>query len=186
MILADIIMLCLIAVVVLLGIVVGFSGGLKFFTGGIFGVIISVIVTYFLWGIVYSWDFVQDLFAKLNEAMSGLPEGAAVAIDNVILAVLLFVLVQIVRIIIVKLIAGFFEIDNAFFKVINKIFGIALMGAVVFVIGLIVFQIIYWVGGQTAQDVVSALKDSVFKLDVLYENNPLRDLVDMITGVTPQ
>lgn len=181
MILADYIMLGVIAVVIILGLIVGFSGGLKFFTGGIFGVIISVVVTYFLWGIVNSWQFVQDLFEKLNEAM-GLSAEACTAIDQVILAVLMFVIVQIIRIIVVKLIAGLFEIDNAFFKAINRILGIVVMAGVAVILGLLAFQIIYWVGGQTAEDVVSSLENSVFKLDWVYANNPLRTFVDTLMG----
>ena len=72
MLLADYIMLGVIAVVVILGLVVGFSGGLKFFTSGIFGIVISVVVTYFLLGIVNSWQFVQDLLSKLNGMMGDL------------------------------------------------------------------------------------------------------------------
>lgn len=180
MILADWIMLGVIAVVIILGLVVGFSGGLKFFTGGIFGVIISVVVTYFLWGIVNSWQFVQDLFVKLNSAMQ-LSETASTVIDQIILAVIIFVVVQILRIIIVKLIAGLFEIDNAFFKVINRVLGIVVMAAVAAILGLLAFQIIYWVGGQTANDVASSLDGSVFGLDWIYANNPLRIFVDTLT-----
>ena len=85
MLLADWIMLGVIAVVIVLGLVAGFSGGLKFFTSGIFGVIISLAVTYFLLGIVNSWQFVQDLLAKLNEAMN-IGEEWANVIDQVMLA----------------------------------------------------------------------------------------------------
>lgn len=177
MIIADWIMLGVIAVVVILGLVAGFSGGLRFFTGGIFGIIISVIVTYFLIGIVNSWQFVIDIFAKLNGAMN-FGENAEYIIDQIILAVALFVIVQILRIIIVKLLAGLFEINNAFFKVINRVLGIAVMAAVAVILGLLAFQIIYWVGGQTAAEVAEGLDGSVFGLDWVYENNPLRTMAD--------
>lgn len=180
MLLADWIMLGVIAVVIILGLVAGFSGGLKFFTGGIFGIIISVIVTYFLLGVVNSWGFVNDLMDKLNGAM-GLGEGISNAIDQIIIAVVLFIVVQILRIIIVKILAGLFEINNVFFKVINRILGIAVMSAVAVIVGLLVFQIIYWVGGNTASSVTSALDGSVFGLDWLYANNPLRSLPDIFS-----
>ena len=179
MLLADWIMLGVIAVVIVLGLVAGFSGGLKFFKSGIFGVIISLAVTYFLLGIVNSWQFVQDLLAKLNEAMN-IGEEWANVIDQVMLAVIIFIVVQILRIIVVKLIAALFEINNIVFKIINRILGIAVIGAVAVIIGLVVFQAIYWVGGETAEQVVEGLNGSVFKLDWLYENNPLRALVDQV------
>lgn len=182
MLLADYIMLGVIAVVAILGLVVGFSGGLKFFTSGIFGIVISVVVTYFLLGIVNSWQFVQDLLSKLNGMMGDLNPTLVNIIDQAILAVILFIIVQIVRIIIVKLIAGLFEIDNGFFKVINRILGIVVIAAVAVILGLLAFQIIYWVGGATAHDVAQALEGSVFRLDWLYENNPLRTLADYFTN----
>lgn len=178
MLLADWIMLGIIAVVIILGLVAGFSGGLKFFTSGIFGIVISVIVTYFLLGVVNSWQFVQDLLTKLNDSMN-LSEAFEYAIDQIIIAVILFVIVQIVRIIIVKIIAGIFEIDNAFFKVINRILGIAVIAAVAVILGLLAFQIIYWVGGESAQSVLDSLKGSVFRLDWIYEHNPLRSFPDI-------
>lgn len=177
MIIADWVMLGIIAVVIILGLVAGFSGGLKFFTGGIFGVIISIIVTYFLMGVVNSWQFVIDLFAKLNGAMS-FSENVEYIIDQIILAVVLFIIVQILRIIVVKLIAGLFEINNVIVRVINRVLGIVVIAAVVAILGLLAFQIIYWVGGQTAEQVAEGLNGSVFGLDWIYEHNPLRVMAE--------
>ena len=182
MLLADWITIGVIVVTVIIGLIAGFSGSLKFFTSGIFGIIISVIVTYFLLGIVNKWQFVIDLMAKLN-GMMNLEEGWENAIDQIILAVIIFIVVQIVRIIIVKLIAGLFEIDNGFFRVVNRILGIVIMAAVIAALGLLAFQIIYWVGGESADAVRDALDGSVFRLDWVYDNNPLRALVD---NVMPQ
>ena len=51
-------------------------------------------------------------------------------------------------------------------------FFVAVLAALV----LIVFQIIAWIGGETAQNFANQLKDSVFGLDWLFENNPLNSI----------
>ena len=188
MLLADWIAVAVLAVALLLGLIAGFAGGLRFFTGGIFGIIISIIVCYFLYGVVSDWSFVNDLLVKLKDSVSA---GNNVFTDFlinihfevIVLCIVMFIVIQILRIIIVKIIAGVMEINNPVFKVINKLLGMALMVAVAFMLGLIVFQIIYWVGGESAQQVTDAFENSVLKLDWLYENNPLRSMEDYFASV---
>ena len=125
MITADYIVLGVLVVFVLIGALVGFGKGLKFFTSGIFGVIISVFVCYLIFGLVLSWDFVAELLGKfsdwLREQGSVGTFFADIYIDRVVLAVVLFIIVQIVRIIVVKIVKGIVEINNVVFKVINRI-----------------------------------------------------------------
>ena len=75
---------------------------------------------------------------------------ADIHIDRIVLAVVLFVIVQIIRVIIVKIIKGIVEINMLGFKIINRILGMAFMFAVALAILLVVFQIVAWVGGDTA------------------------------------
>ena len=160
MITADIIVLVGCILFVLIGAMVGFGKGLKFFTSGIFGIIISAFVCYLIFGFVLNWGVVGDLLAKFH-------------IDKIVLAVVLFIIIQIIRVIIVKIIKGIVEIDNILFKIINKILGAAFMFVVALAILLIVFQIVAWIGGDTAANFAEQLKDSVFRLDDLFANNPL-------------
>lgn len=183
MILADYIALGIVLVALIIGMVAGFAGGLKFFTSGVFGVIISVVVCYFLYGIVMQWSFVNDLLVKLTNAIAAADNGLcdfllSIHIEIIVLCAVMFIVVQIVRVIIVKIISGIIEIDNPVFKVINKTLGIALFIALAAMFGLIALQIIYWVGGETATKVTEALEGSFFRLDWLYENNPLKTIVD--------
>lgn len=178
MILADWITLGIAVLVAVLGLVVGFGRGLKFFTGGIFGIIISIVVCYFFAGIVLDWQFVQDLLAKFVTVLTDANNGFCnflldIQIPKVIVFVIMFIVVQILRIIIVAIIKNVVEIDNIVFKVINKLLGMALMLAVAFMVALIVFQIISWVGGVTAEQVADAFAGSLLRLDWLFENNPL-------------
>ena len=174
---ADYIILGLLVLFVLVGSLVGFGKGLKFFTSGIFGIIISVFVSYVIFGLVLSWDIVADLLDRftswLREQGSVGTFFADIHIDMVVLAVVLFLIVQIVRMIIVKILKSIFEINNIFIKVINKIFGAVFFAAVFVVLLLFVFQIVSWIGGDTAANFAEQLKDSVFRLDDLFANNPL-------------
>ncbi|MGN0818542.1 MAG: hypothetical protein ACI4L9_06190, partial [Candidatus Coproplasma sp.] len=62
---------------------------------------------------------------------------------------------------------------------INRFLGVAFMLVVVVMLGFIAFQIIYWIGGNTVTEVTDALNGSLFKLDWLYENNPLRAFAEI-------
>ena len=174
---ADYIVLGLLLVFVLIGALVGFGKGLKFFTSGIFGIIISVFVCYLIFGLVLSWSVVSDLLARFNEWLR--EQGnvgtffADIYIDRVVLAVVLFIIVQIVRIIVVKIVKGIVEINNVVFKVINRILGSAFFVAVAMAVLLIVFQIVAWIGGDTAANFAANLDGSAFRLDDLFVNNPL-------------
>lgn len=175
---SDWIALGIFAVFAVLGLIIGFGKGLKFFTGGVFGAIISLIVCYFAYGIVVNWTFVQDLLNKLIEAIAAAQNGFCdfllkIHIEVIVLCVSMFIIVQLIRIIIVAIIKNIVEIDNVVVKVINKILGMFLMLSIAAMLGLISLQIIYWVGGQTAEQVREAFNGSVFKLDWLFENNPL-------------
>ena len=180
MITADIIVLIGFILFVLIGAVVGFGKGLRFFTSGIFGVIISIFVCYLIYGLVLDIDAVRELLDRFNEWLAA--QGsvgkffADIHTDRVVLAVVLFIIIQIIRVIIVKIIKGIFEINNVLFKIINKIFGAAFFFVVALAILLIVFQIIAWIGGDTYADFLASLDGSIFKLDELLINNPLNSV----------
>ena len=180
MLVADYIAIGALVVFALLGFLVGFGKGLKFFTSGIFGVIISVFVTYLLFGLVYDLSFVKELLDKFNNWLREQGDVgtffADIYTDRIVLAVAIFIIVQIVRVIIVKIIKSIVEIDNVVFKIINKTLGLVFFVAVLAALVLIVFQIIAWIGGETAQNFANQLKDSVIGLDWLFENNPLNSI----------
>ncbi|MCM1438197.1 MAG: hypothetical protein NC131_03150 [Roseburia sp.] len=165
-------------VAVLFGVLFGFGKLLKFFTGGIIGIIISVVVTYFCFGVVSSWMFVRDVMAKLLTAMQNSGSGFVhfllkIGIEKIILAVAMFIIVQILRIIIVSIIKGIVEIDNPVLKVINRVFGVVLMLAIACMIWLLVFHIVHAVGGGSAASMRASISGSVFRLDWVYDHNPL-------------
>ncbi len=177
---ADYIVLCLLVLFILIGAVVGFGKGLKFFTSGIFGIIISVVVCYFIFGLVLDWSVVANLLIKFTDWLRGQGSVGAffadIHIDRVVLAVVLFLIIQIVRMILVKILKSVFETDNIVFKVFNKIVGAVFFAAVFMILLLIVFQIFAWIGGETAANFLSNFEGSSLLLDKLFINNPLNSI----------
>ncbi len=180
MVTADIIAVVAFVVFAILGVLMGFGRGLKFFTSGIFGIIISIFVCYLIFGLVLDISFVKELCNNFNDWLNDSGSVGAffadIHLDYVVLAIILFIIVQIVRIIIVKIVKGVFEIDNVVFKLINKVFGAVFFLAVALAIVLIAFQIVAWVGGTTEDNFLASLEGSLFGLDALFENNPLRSV----------
>lgn len=167
----------------LLGLLFGFGKLLKFFTGGIIGIIISVVVTYFCFGVVSSWGFTRDVMAKLLGSMQNANSAflnflIKIGIEKIILGIAIFIIVQILRIIIVRVIKSVVEIDNPVVKTVNRLFGIVLMLAVAIMVWLLVFHIIQLVGGQSAANVRANIDGSVFKLDWVYDHNPLKWIIE--------
>ncbi len=187
MIVADWVALALVAAFFLAGVAAGFGKGLKFFTSGIFGIIISVFVCYSIGGLVLKLEFVRTLLDKFTAALTD-KNGFCdfllkIHVDVVVYYIVLFIIVQILRIIIVAILKNIAEINNAVFKIINRVLGAVFFLAVLTLIALTVFQIIQWIGGNTAQNFAQKLEGSFFKLDKLFENNPLLALKDRLSVV---
>lgn len=177
MILADWIFIGLIAFFCLLGILLGFGKGLKFFTTGIFGIFIAVIICYALGGAIYNVSFVQSTLENLVTYVKS--AGAVgeflilIRIDLIAYYIVLFILVLIVRLIIVVIVKNIVEANNVLMIVINKVLGMVFFVGVLLVLGLVVFQIIAAIGGTVSENLYASLKGSFFKLDTIFENNPL-------------
>lgn len=176
--LIDWIAIGVVLVAALFGLLFGFGKLLKFFTSGIIGILISVVVTYFCFGVVSSWGFTRDLMAKLLTAMQNANNGFVnflikIGIEKIILGLIIFIVVQILRVIIVKIIKSIVEIDNVALKTINRLLGLVLMLGVACMLWLLAFHIIQLIGGETALNVRISLIGSVFKLDWVFDHNPL-------------
>jgi len=178
-----------VAIVIVLGVAVlgalwGFGRGLKFFTGGIFGILISIFVCYSIGGLVLKLTFVRELLDKFTGALTD-KNGFCdfllkIHIDIVVYYIALFIVVQLARILIVLIFKNVVEINNPVFKIINRVLGALFLLAVLVLLTLVVFQIIYWIGGSTAAGFRLKLDGSAFKLDRLFENNPLCSLPDRV------
>lgn len=184
MVLADWIAIAVIVVSAGLGALIGFGRGLKFFTSGIFGVIISVFLCYIFGGMILKLTFVQDLLGKFSALWTTKSGGfynflSKIRMEIIVYYIVLFIIAQILRIILVKILKHVFEAKFIVFKVINKVLGAVLFAGMIFLLGLFVFQIIHWVGGETELKLLMHFGEFKF-VGWLYVNNPLNALVGLV------
>lgn len=185
MILADWIALIVLVLFAVLGALLGFGKGLKIFTYGIFGVVISVFICYCFGGMILKFSFMQDLLAKFASLWAG-KDGlfydllSKIRLEVIIYYILLFVVVQMLRAGIIAIIKHVAEVDVLAVKIVNRILGIVLFVGMAVLLSLAVFQFISWVGGSTAQKFAEMLSDSAFNLDEIFMNNPLCGLIEVL------
>lgn len=184
MITADYVAIGVAVISLFAGGVMGFGKCLKMITNGIVGTIMSIVLCYFLFGVVLNLEFVKNLLDKLNTAL--VENGSAICmfllkikIDMIIVGVVLFIVVQILRKLVFSLICDFMESDFIVLKILNKIGGVVLFTALVAVIVLVVFQISAWVSGSESA-IYGFVQGSTFKLDEFYLNNPLNSIFERI------
>ncbi len=144
MVFADWMAIVIVLGCITLGVFVGFGSGLKFFTGGIFGFIISIVVCGLFGTVFLDVGFIGDLLKKLSDCWAGNEFLTNMHLEVIIYYIILFVIVQILRVILVLIITKFLEADN--------------------------LKIIGWVGGETAANLHDALKGSLFHLEDLFTN----------------
>ena len=174
----DVITVIAAIVLALLGLLLGFGKTLRFFTKGIFGVVLSVFVCATFGGMIAGIPAVAEwiglLNTKLGESWSFLE---TIHLATVIYYVVLFFAVQIVRIIIVKCVAGVFEADILPMRIVNKLLGMALMVAAVLLLTLLVLAVFRIVEDTAFVQNILAKINGTF-LGTLYENNPVKFVVD--------
>lgn len=168
----------------LIGFLVGFGRGLRFFTGGFIGVVIAIFVCYLFGNVIYKISFVQELLDKFNGALQGKNAFCdflvKIHIDIVVYYIALFIIVMILRVIIVKIISHTFEIQNVFFKFLNRTLGMVLFVAAFVFISLFAFWIIDLIGGSAEGWLVGKLSGSALRLDKLFYNNPFMTIIKVI------
>ncbi len=183
MITADFVTIIVFLAFVFLGAFIGFGRGLQLVTHGFVGSAISVVVCYFIYGVVLDWAFAQSLIAKFVQFMQAQNTGfcdflLSIRIDMIAFFGALFLIVQLIRKLAFGLIRSFFEIDVFFMRITNKVLGIALALFVLITVALIVFQIITWAGDGAIESVLSVFRGSALGLDKLFLNNPLNSIIE--------
>ena len=170
----DIVTVAVAVVAALVGFIGGFGKGLKFFTKGIFGIIISVFVTAAFAGLFLKIETVSGWVADITRLAS--QKWAFFATINVGLIayyVVFFLLVQLLRLLVVKVVCGIFEADNKVMKVVNRVLGLIFVPAVLLTALLLVFAVFKIIDEtQFVQDVLAKL-DGTF-LSALYYGNPIK------------
>ncbi len=154
-----------------LGLAVGFGRTLKFFTRGIFGFIISVFVCATFGGMIQGIPAVQNWLTSLNQSMGGFLQ--TIHLETIVFYVVFFLVVQVVRILAVKLIAGLFSADILPVRIVNRLLGMVLMVAAVFLLLLLVFAVFRVLQDTSfVQNILDSLNGTF--LGKIYENNPVK------------
>lgn len=170
----------------LCGMAVGFGKGLNIFAKGVLGRVVSVIVCYFLFSLVLNIPFVQSLLTKFTDYLAAQDNFLCnlllkIRIDLIVYAIGLFVLVEIAKAIVFKIVGGVFEIKSTPVIVVNKSLGVIFFLILIAILWLVVTQILAWTTGVDGS-VYQFMQGSAFKLDVLFANNPLNVFFEKILG----
>lgn len=179
----DWIFIGVLLVVIIVGALLGFGKGLKFITGGPVGVIISIVLCYCFGGMILHIPFVQNMLVDLSAHWSHISILNTIHLEIIIYYIALFLIVTLLRIIIVRLLKNLVESDILIMRIFNKIGGALLFTALAFLVMFLVFQIIQWIGGGTAQQFERQLQMNGCILNWLYLHNPMAGLVEMVKGI---
>jgi hypothetical protein len=181
----DVIILGVLLLALLLGVLLGFGKTLTFATGGIVGKVIATYFCYVLYSVVLNLPFVQNFIAIFVEYLASQENLffnilLLLRVELWLFGVLLFVVVQLIRMLIVRIIRGVFEIDTPVMKFINRLGGAIFMLAIVVSLLLVVGQILAWTTGVYGP-VYQYLEGSFIKLDYIFVHNPLNGIIESIS-----
>ncbi len=174
-----IVILCALGVCAL-GAFIGFGKGLRFLTKGLVGFAISIFICYCIGGLILDIDAIRNLLGDLAAKWEHISFLKIIHLEIIIYYIVLFLVAQVARILITRLVAKILEIKILPMKIINAVGGSLLFVALFMLILLLVFQIIYWIGGTTAANFGESLAGSWLGLDELFAHNPLIKMVDYI------
>lgn len=161
-----------------LGLAFGFARTLRFFTGGIFGFVLSVLFCATFGGMIAGIPAVSSWLARVNGAMADVWSFLGkLHLEKILYYVVLFFAVQLVRILLVKAIAGIFSLSNPAVRAANRVLGMVLTVAAVFLLVLLFFGVLkIFEATSFAQDILAKIEGSF--LGMLYENNPVKFVED--------
>ncbi len=182
--LADIIALIVAVAILVAGALIGFGRVLKASTKGILGIIISIVICYFFGGLIYRWGAIETLLQNFASLWTGSSNAflsflEKIRLEMIVYYIVLFIVVQIIRIVIVAIIKRVSESNNIVIKIFDRTLGAILFLAEIFALLLLVFQTVYWIGGSAAESFANGLGDGL--LGWLFEHNPLNAFVDDVS-----
>ena len=178
---ASIVLIAGFALSLLLGFLLGFGRTLKFLTGGIVGIIISIFLCATFGGMIARIGFISDLIARGNEYFGGFASILArINVATIIYYIILFIIAQIIRVIIVHIIKKIFQpkdkkspgygIRNA----INRVLGLLLFGAFFVLIAYLAMAVIALLEDvESVNTWLSTMRDNNSFFYKMYTHNPI-------------
>lgn len=177
----DWIFLGALLVVLFLGSILGFGKVLSFFVlNKAVRIIIAVFVCYTFGGMILGISFVNQLLVDLKSSWANSSFLNAIHLEIIIYYVALFIITMILILIISRILRGVSESKFLPIRILNKVCGAVLLSAFALAIMLLVFQIIVWIGGETAVNFGIKLSEKADKILLpLYEDNPMLKLIEL-------
>lgn len=169
----DIISIVFLIIVALGGYAMGFGKSLKAITGGVVGFIISIFVCIAFGGSLQGLPFIKSFIEYVNTAATQAWEFLGVLqLGYVAFYVIMFLIVQLARIIVVNTIAKIDYSQNRAIVIINKILGsILCLGFVGGIILLVMAALSFFEEMTFVENLLNKFSDSY--LYVVYNNNPI-------------
>lgn len=178
----DWIFLGVLLAVVLVGALLGFGKVFSVFVVNKYvRIAVAVFICYTYGGMILSIPFVSQLLIDLRSNWSHIAFLSALHLEIIIYYIVLFVLSVLLILIFSKIVKGVSETDVLPVKILNKVGGAILFGVLAFTLMFLAFQIIVWIGGNTAINFQNILAENAGKIVLpLYTHNPLLRLVELV------
>ena len=178
----DWIFLGALLIVAILGSVLGFGKVFSLFVLNKFvRILAAIFVCYTFGGMILSIPFINQLLIDLAANWAHIEFLTKIHLEIVIYYIALFIITMLIILILSRIVRGVSESRFTPIRVLNKVCGAMLFVAFAMALMLLVFHIISWIGGQTAESVLSALQmDANAIVRPLYENNPMTQWVSTL------
>jgi len=167
------IVIIILIILAVIGSIIGFGRALKISTNGVAGVIISVVVCFLIGGALLATPAISNLVYRGNNYFNDVWRFLGIIrLGTIIYFIVLFAIVQILRMIIVYIIKSIVEINNTPIRVVNKILGAVYVSGTAFLLMLLIFAALSLIDQTTfAQSVISSMEGNF--LHTLFINNPI-------------
>lgn len=164
-----------------LGALLGFGKVLCMFVlNKIVRIIVAIFVCYTFGGMILGIPFVNQLLADLAANWAHIDFLTKIHPEIIIYYIALFIITMLAVWILSRILKGISEAKALPIKIINKVGGAILFAVFAFALMLLVFQIISWIGGQSAANFQNVLETNCPAiLRPLYEHNPMLSLIKL-------
>ena len=173
----DYIVLGILLISIILGLIFGLSKRIRRSPFGIVSILFALATTYtivcMLLAIPQFKNFLDEMNIKMLEANNPFLDFLVnIRINLIALIIIVLIIVLLVKHFVFNRIADLLELDNKLSKVLNKVFGVIYSVIFSMAIILVAFQIVFLING-TSGVLYDNIQGSLFKLDYIYENNPI-------------
>ncbi len=173
----DYIVFGILIISILIGLIFGLSKRIRKSSFGIVSILLALITTYSIVCVLLTIPQFKSFLDGINIRMLEknnpfLDFLVNIKVNLIILMLIVLVLVLLVKRFVLNRISDLLELDNKVSKILNRVLGVIYSVVLSAAVILIVFQIIFLVKG-TSGTIYDSIQGSVFKMDYVYENNPI-------------